>query len=94
MVEKRPACPSSRPHLRMNTGSIGPTIVVAIPLKMKPTKRTASRPVLVLRSGVDTIVVADMLRNILKEQAAGGNFGVKRGSYVAKGNSCTLFGEL
>ena len=80
----------------MNTGSIGPTIVVAIPLKMNPTKRTASTPVrvLVLRSGVDTVVVADMLRNILKDRAAGGNFGVKAGSYIVQGNSCTLFCEL
>jgi hypothetical protein len=43
----------------MNTGSIGPTMVVAIPLKMNPTKSTASKPVRlpVPRSGIATVVV-------------------------------------
>ena len=46
----------------MNTGSIGPTMVVAIPLKMKPTKSTASKPVRLplVRSGISTVVVVDM----------------------------------
>jgi hypothetical protein len=46
----------------MNTGSIGPMIVVAIPLKTNPTKSTASKRVrlLVVRSGIATAVVIDM----------------------------------
>jgi hypothetical protein len=46
----------------MNNGNIGPTIVVAIPLKTNPTKSTASRPVrlLLVRSGTATVVVVDM----------------------------------
>jgi hypothetical protein len=58
----------------MKTGSIGPTMVVAIPLKTKPTKSTASRVVrlLLARSGIATVVVADMLSSILKERAARG----------------------
>jgi hypothetical protein len=46
----------------MNTGRIGPIIVVAIPLKMKPMKRTAIRLVrlFVVRSGIATVVVVDM----------------------------------
>jgi hypothetical protein len=46
----------------MNTGSIGPMIVVAIPLKTNPTKSTASKRVrlLVVRSGIATVVVIDM----------------------------------
>jgi hypothetical protein len=46
----------------MNTGSIGPTMVVAMPLKMNPIKSTASRPARLgtARSGVATGVVVDM----------------------------------
>lgn len=65
----------------MKTGSIGPTMVVAIPLKTKPTKSTASKAVRLLpvRSGIATVVVADMLLNILMEQAARGKFHSKPG---------------
>lgn len=53
-------------------------MVVAIPLKMKPMKSTVSKAVrlLLVRSGIATVVVADMLSNILKQQAARGNFDV------------------
>src|ERR1700730_12650428 len=49
----------------MNTGSIGPTIVVAIPLKTNPKKSTVSKAVrlLLVRSGIATEVVVDMLAN-------------------------------
>jgi hypothetical protein len=58
---------------------MGPTMVVAIPLKTNPTKSTASKPVRLplVRSGISTVVVVDMLQNILKEQAARGNFPLK-----------------
>jgi hypothetical protein len=64
----------------MKTGSIGPTMVVAIPLKTKPMKSTASRAarLLLARSGIATVVVADMSSNILKEQAAIGKFHSKQ----------------
>jgi hypothetical protein len=69
----------------MKTGRIGPTMVVAIPLKTKPTKSTASKAVrLPVRSGIATVVVADMLSNILKEQAARGKFHSSHGSCVAR----------
>ncbi len=47
----------------MKTGSIGPTIVVAIPLKTKPTKSAANKAVrpLLARSGIATVVVADIV---------------------------------
>ena len=76
----------------MKTGSIGPTMVVAIPLKTKPTKSTASKVVRLLRvrSGIATVVVADMLPNILKEQAARGKFHSQPRQLRCAG-SCTLY---
>jgi len=84
MEEKSPACPSSSPQRRMKTGSIGPTMVVAMPLKMKPTNRTANSPVRLpeVRSGIAIAVVA-MSQNILKERAAGGNYGLQARRYAA-----------
>jgi len=79
----------------MNTGSIGPTIVVAMPLKMKPMKRIVSNPVglLVVRSGIATVVVAGMRAK--HSEAANRRRQPSRGKdrdYVRRENSCTLFG--
>jgi hypothetical protein len=57
----------------MNTGNIGPTMVVAIPLKTNPKKSTVSKPVrlLLVRSGIATEVVVDMPAN--HSEAASGH---------------------
>jgi hypothetical protein len=78
----------------MNIGNIGPTMVVAMPLKMKPTKRIASNPVLlpVVRSGIATVVVTDMCAK--HSEAARRRRQPSRGKdrdYVGRENSCTLF---